>query len=135
MKTAHIICSVKHLNRDYEHLQWLRLYFLGQNVRLLEDWINHSLTIRNNRPHFQSAPNFDYMRVATQSINEADTIVFLFCSRSTFVLTMLQYAVHIRKEIVVICSNAALLKDVEGNKDLMTVLTLTNYRHKMKGFL
>lgn len=136
MKTAHIICSIKNLNYDYQHLQWLRIFFLSSDYRLSEDWINHSLVIRNNKPYFKPAPNFDYMKVATDSVNEADVIVFLMSESSTFTLTMLRYALHVGKPAIVISNSRSVLNSLEeGKKDLVTLLTVTAYQKKMKELL
>ena len=136
MKSAHIICSIKNLNYDYEHLQWLRMFFLSNNCRLSEDWINHSLVIRNNRPYFKPAPNFDYMRVATDSVNDADVIVFLMSESSTFTLTMLRYALHVGKPSIVISNSRSVLNNIdEDKKQLVTLLTFVGYQKKMKELL
>lgn len=133
MKTAHIICSIKNLNHDYEHLQWLRMFFLTNNYRLSEDWINHSLVIKSNKPHFRPAPNFDYMKVATNSVNDSDVVVFLMSEPSTFTLTMLRYALHVNKPSVIISNSRAVLKDIDESKlHLVTHLSLKNYQKALK---
>ena len=109
MKTVYIISSIKNLNYEYEHLRWLRLFFLNYDYRISEDWINHSLNIRNNRPHFKAAPNFDYMKVATQAVNESDALVFLLSKPSTFTLTILRYALYLEKEVIVISSGPSVI--------------------------
>lgn len=136
MKTVHIISSIKNLNHDYEHLQWLRLFFLSHGVNLSEDWIHHSLTIKNNKPYFKSAPNFDYMRVATDAINNSDMVVFLMSEPSNFTHAMLRYALHANKPSVLICSNGSAPNDItRENNNLLTILRLSNYRNKMEAHL
>ena len=133
MKTVHIICSIKNLNQDYEHLQWLRMFFLSRDYRLSEDWINHSLMIRNKKPYFKSAPNFDYMKVATDSVNSADMLVFLMSEPSTFTLTMLRYATNAGRKAVVICRNKSVLRGLDKDcSDLLRIYTLSNYQVKLK---
>lgn len=136
MKTAHIICSIKNLNRDYDHLQWLRLYFLSNGYHLSEDWINHSLVMHGSKPYFRAAPNFDYMRVATQAINDADLVVFLMSEQSNFTLTMLRYAMHVRKNSIVICGNHSALQGIsELTFPEMTILNLKTYQKNLKDIL
>jgi hypothetical protein len=136
MKTVHIVSSIKNLNHDYEHLQWLRLFFLSHGARLSEDWINHSLVIRNNKPYFKPAPNFDYMRVATDAINDSDLVVFLMSEPSTFTYTMLRYALHVGKPSVAIYGSRVKPKDIDATKaHLLTTLSTRNYRDKMEAYL
>jgi hypothetical protein len=133
MKTVHIICSIKNLNYDYEYLQWLRVFFLSNNYHLSEDWINHSLTIKNNKPYFKAAPNFDYMKVATDSVNDCDLVVLLMSEPSTFTLTMLRYSLYVGKSTVVIVKNRSVLKGLgEDKTQPLTVLSTVNYQKKLR---
>jgi hypothetical protein len=128
--------SIKNLNHDYEHLQWLRLFYLNHEYHLSEDWINHSLNVRNNKPYFKPAPNFDYMKVATNSVRDADKLIFLMSAPSTFVLTILRYALHLDREVIVICKSPSVLQQVsEGKEKLITTLGLGEYRKRMGEFL
>lgn len=136
MKTAHIICSIKNLNYDYEHLQWLRLFFLSNNYRLLEDWINHSLTLRGSKPYFKPAPNFDYMRIATNSINDSDVIVFLMSERSTFTLTMLRYALYRSKPSIVLCNSPEIIGAIDEDKNqYLSVYSFKDYQKRLRDSL
>lgn len=136
MKTVHIISSIKNLNYDYEHLQWLRMFFLNRNMTLSEDWIHHSLSIKNNKPYFSPAPNFDYMKVATNSINSSDLIVFLMSDSSTFSLTMLRYSIHVQKPSIVIYNNKSDLKELDvGSEDCLTTINLKKYKKELKELL
>lgn len=136
MKIAHIVCSIKNLNHDYEHLQWLRMFFLNNEYKLSEDWIHHSLVFRSNKPHFQPAPNFDYMRVATDSIHESNIVVFLMSESSTFTLTMLRYALSVDKEVIVISNQRSILKNVDESKlENIIFMSMLNYRKKFREML
>lgn len=133
MKTAFIVSTIKNLNHDYEHLQWLRLFYLNNNYRLSEDWISQTLNIRNNKPYFKPAPNFDYMKVATNSIREADQLIFLMSSSSTFMLTLLRYALHLNRDVIVICPSPSVIKKLEkGKEHLVTVLKLSDYQKRLR---
>lgn len=136
MKTAHIICSIKNLNYDYEHLQWLRIFFLSSGYRLSEDWINHSLVIKSNKPYFKPAPNFDYMKVATNSVNDSDVVIFLMSEPSTFTLTMLRYALHVNKSSIIISNSRSIMNNIdEDKKALVTMLSMASYQKKMRELL
>jgi len=133
MKTIHIVSGIKNLNAEFAHLQWLRLFFLSQGDKLSEDWIHHSLIIKNNRPHFQPAPNFDYMQSATESINSSDLIIFLISESSTFVLTMLRYAMYKGKKSIVICRHKRQLKGLEyGRKHSLSIYHFSDYQEKIR---
>ncbi|MDR3125926.1 MAG: hypothetical protein LBU20_02560 [Candidatus Nomurabacteria bacterium] len=133
MKTVYIISGVKNLGVEYQHLQWLRMFFLNIDYRLSEDWIHHSLSIKNNKPRFSSAPNFDYMKAATDGINDSDLLVCLISESSTFVLTMLRYAIHKGKKSIVICKNRRQLKGLEyGNSYLLEIYNFANYKEKIR---
>ena len=133
MKQVYIMSAIKSLNADYEHLQWLRLYCLDCEYKLSEDWINHSLNIRGNKPYFKPAPNFDYMKVATNSIRDADVLIFLMSEPSTFVLTMVRYALHLDRRIILICKSPSVIGRVdEGKDDLVEVCLLHEYKKRIK---
>jgi len=133
MKTVFIASGIKNLNYEYEHLQWLRLFFLSNGYHLSEDWINHSLNIRNNKPYFKTAPNFDYMKVATEAIQSSDKLVFLLSSPSTFTFTLLRYALYKEREAIVICKNKTMLKGLKHIKEGIVVpLTFGTYQQTMK---
>jgi hypothetical protein len=55
-------------------------------------------------------PNFDYMKVAANSVNDSDVVVFLMSEPSTFTLTMLRYALHVNKPSVIISNSKSVLK-------------------------
>lgn len=136
MKTVHIICSIKNLNTDYADLQWLRMFFLSNGYRLSEDWINHSLVLQNSKPHFQPAPNFDYMTVATQAIQDADLIVFLMSEHSNFTQTMLRYALHLKRPSFLICNKLSVIEGLEeADKTSLTVFNLRTYKDKLREVL
>jgi hypothetical protein len=133
MKTVYIASSIKNLNYEYEHLQWLRLFFLSNEYHLSEDWINHSLNIRNNKPYFKAAPNFDYMKVATEAIQDSDKLLFLLSSPSTFTFTLLRYALYKEREAIVICKTRTMLKKLEHIEEGTIIpLTFGTYQQTMK---
>jgi hypothetical protein len=132
MKTVYIVSSIKSLNHDYEHLQWLRLFFLSYGYHISEDWISHSLNVRNNRPYFKAAPDFDYMKVATETIRSADKLVFLMSESSAFTLTLLRYALHLKRHIIVVCQSSTVLQNLEKKEEeLVTVLHFGDYQKQM----
>lgn len=132
MKKAYIISSTKNLDQEFEHLHWLRLFFLSNDYSITEDWINHSLNVHDNKPRFKQAPNFDYLAVATKSIKESDKLVFLLSSDSGFVKTLLRYALHQNKEVIIICKNKTVLNGLPGN---YTVFNFGDYQKKIKEFM
>jgi|GEM_PF-5312418 len=134
MKVAHIICSIKNLNNDYSHLQWLRMFFLSNSYTLSEDWINHSLVIRNNKPRFQPAPDFDYMKVAMDAIHTSDVIIFLMTEPSTFTTTMLRYAQYTKKHCIVITRNKTVIEIINQleHKEFVKKLDIRTYQRTIK---
>lgn len=136
MKSMHIICSIKNLKHDYEHLQWIRLFLLSNDYHLSEDWISHSLNIRNAKPYFQPSPNFDYMKVATESINKSNKVIFIISTPSTFTTTMLRYALYRDKECIVVHKSKAALDVIEKDKlHLVRSLSFGNYQKMFKEVL
>lgn len=130
---AFIICSIRSLEADYSRLLWVRSELLSQGYQINEDWLNYRLSFVDNKPKFKQSPSYDYLKVAIDSIQDADLVIIFLSVESAYSATLFKYAVHNGKRVIVIFRYSKhLLKLQMSGINSISYIKATSYKQIKK---
>lgn len=127
-----IICSLKSVQENYDKLVWTRSTLLANKCTIGEDWIHHRIDLQNNKPRFIHSEGFDYLKVAIDQIILSDVVIVFLTSPSTYISTLLRYAVFNKKKIILIYSSKAYISRLSLNEDNIIKLQSKSYKQLTK---
>lgn len=132
-KTAFLTCSTKMSSEDQNELIWIRFFLLYKGYRINDDWINHVYSTKQNKTKFAPAPGFDSMSLTTNLINESDSIIFLLTSPSVYIVTLIEYALHAQKPVILIYKQKSHLKGISAaSLEKIVAVPLKEYKQAIK---
>lgn len=127
MKTI-LIWSINSLQEDYNNIMLARTKLLKAGYTIQGDWVNYLIKVKDNVPYFMGVEGYDYLKVCIDGISNSDLVIFFFSKESNYLTTLIKYADHNKKRILIIYKANKVFKHLDGIEKKENVKILQSRR-------